>query len=258
MYGWTYMPPTTSTLRISLEHKGLSKVKPGPAEPAEAVRAGGKPRKDRAEELADLKLAAAAAAQGTADLAWVVQVREGDETAARALVERLYPTIMRTVRSHLPRRTHEEDLAQAIYTKVFHKLEQFSGLAPLEHWAARIAINTCLNQLKHEAARPEVRMGDLSEEEEAVIQQLARTAEDPPNERRTAARELLETLLKRLRPDEQRVIRLLYVEEWSTQEISRQTGWSVSLVKVKAFRTRQKMRKLWDTLFRKTDPCPIT
>src|SRR5437762_518433 len=119
MYGWTYMPPATRTLRISLEHKELSTVKPGPAEPARAVRPGGKPRKDRAEELDELNLAAAAAAQGAADLAWVVQVREGDEAAARVLVERLYPTIMRTVRSHLPRRTHEEDLAQAIYTKVF-------------------------------------------------------------------------------------------------------------------------------------------
>jgi RNA polymerase sigma-70 factor (ECF subfamily) len=197
------------------------------------------------------------AKQGAADLLWVARVQNGDEEAARMLVERLYPTIMRTVRSHLPRRTHEEDLAQAVYTKVFHKLDQFSGLAPLEHWAARIAVNTCLNQLKHEAARPEVRMGDLTEEEEAVIQQLARTAEDPPNERRTAARELLDNLLKRLRPDEARVIRLLYVEEWSTEEISHLTGWSVSLVKVKAFRTRQKMRKLWDTLFRKTEVCPI-
>jgi RNA polymerase sigma-70 factor (ECF subfamily) len=88
------------------------------------------------------------------------QVRAGDEDAARVLVERLYPTVLRMVRSHLPRRTQEEDLAQAVFAKVFAKLGQFSGRVPLEHWVARNAINTCLNQLKHELVRPELRMSD--------------------------------------------------------------------------------------------------
>jgi len=59
------------------------------------------------------------------------------------------------------------------------------------------------------------------------------------------ARELLEELLARLLPDERLVITLLHLEERSTEEISRITGWSISRVKVKAFRTRRKMRRLW-------------
>src|SRR5690349_10578155 len=81
------------------------------------------------------------------DTSWLRRVREGDEEAARALVQRLYPTVIKSVRCHLPQHCTEEDLAQAVFTKVFTKLEQFSGAVPLEHWVSRITVNTCLSQL---------------------------------------------------------------------------------------------------------------
>src|ERR1700704_6034742 len=56
------------------------------------------------------------------DLECIGRVQGGDEEAACGLVERLYPTIIRMVRSHLPRRTHEDDLVQAVFAKVFGKL----------------------------------------------------------------------------------------------------------------------------------------
>jgi hypothetical protein len=40
----------------------------------------------------------------------------------------------------------------------------------------------------------------------------------------------------------------LHIEGRGTKEISQLTGWSVSRVKVTAFRARLKMRKLWDAL----------
>ena len=49
---------------------------------------------------------------------------------------------------------------------------------PLEHWVSRIAINTCINQIQAERARPEFREADLSDEEVAVINNLAATSEE--------------------------------------------------------------------------------
>ena len=182
------------------------------------------------------------------DADWVGRVQAGDETAARQLMERLLPTVLKSVRRHLPRRTSEEDLVQTILIKVFTKLDQFSGTVPLEHWVSRIAVNTCLSQIQHEMVRPELRMSDLSEEEEAVIQQRAFTHDALPTDQSHCLHEVMEKILARLTPDERRVITLLHLEERSTKEISRLTGWSVSGVKVKAFRARQKMRQLWQTM----------
>ncbi len=177
----------------------------------------------------------------------VARARQGDEDACRALAERLYPLILKLVRSKLPRRLSEEDLVQEVFLRVFSKLDQFAGLVPLEHWVSRITVNTCINALKHESVRPELRLADLSEEEEAVVQRLALAGEDLPGEKRGAAQELVATMLARLKPDDRWVITLLHIDERSTKEISRTTGWSVSQVKVRAFRARHKMRALWKT-----------
>src|SRR2546423_9508081 len=135
------------------------------------------------------------------DAAELVQaaLRQDDE-AARELVRRLYPLVAKMVRSHRPRRTSEEDLCQMIFIKVFQKLSQFSGKAPLEHWVSRIAVNTCLSQIAAEKIRPELRHADLSEEQEAVVQNLAVSSEELAPDQRLASRQLAEHLLELLKP----------------------------------------------------------
>lgn len=190
---------------------------------------------------------------GQEDKRWLERVQRGDEDAARELVQRLYPTVIKSVRYHLPKRTSEEDLAQAVFLKIFKNLSQYSGLVPLEHWVSRIAVNTCINQLKHEHVRPEWRMSDLSEEQETVVHQLAATNDPLPDDQSAVARELVEELLARMKPAERLVITLLHLEERSVKEVSQMTGWSISLVKVRAFRARNRMRDLWREMFREVE-----
>ncbi|HEV3147856.1 MAG TPA: RNA polymerase sigma factor [Chthoniobacterales bacterium] len=165
-----------------------------------------------------------------------------DDEAARELVRRLYPLVAKLVRAHRPRRTAEEDLCQMIFIKVFQKLSQFSGKVPLEHWVSRIAVNTCLNQIEAEKARPELRYADLSEEEQAVVENLAISARELAPDERLASRQLVEHLLGLLKPVERLAIDLLYLQGRSVEEIRKITGWSVALIKVRAFRARQKMK----------------
>lgn len=46
------------------------------------------------------------------------------------------------------------------------------------------------------------------------------------------------------------MITLLEIEDRSVKEISQLTGWSVPLVKVRAFRARAQMKKILETLTR--------
>ena len=165
-----------------------------------------------------------------------------DDEAARELVRRLYPLVAKLARAHRPRRTDEEDLCQMIFIKVFQKLSQFSGKAPLEHWVSRIAVNTCLNQIEAEKARPELRYADLSEEEQAVVENLAVSSRELAPDERFASRQLVEHLLGLLKPVERLAIDLFYLQGRSVEEIRKITGWSAALIKVRAFRARQKMK----------------
>jgi RNA polymerase sigma-70 factor (ECF subfamily) len=170
-------------------------------------------------------------------------VLQQDDDAAREMVRSLYPLVAKLVRAHRPARSAEEDLCQMIFIKIMQKLPQFSGKAPIEHWVSRIAINTCINQIQAEKARPELREADLSEEQAAVVQNLATTNDELAPDQSFASRQLVEHLMEALKPAERLVIDLLYLQQRSVAEIQEITGWSGALVKVRAFRARQKMKK---------------
>ena len=129
-----------------------------------------------------------------------------------------------------------------IFIKVFQKLNQFSGKVPLEHWVSRIAVNTCLSQIESEKVRPELRHADLSEEEQAVVENLAVSTEELAPDRQFASRQLVEHLLEMLKPAERLVIDLLYLQGRSVEEIHQITGLGVAAIKVRAFRARQRMK----------------
>lgn len=175
--------------------------------------------------------------------ALVAAALRDDDEAARALVRHLYPFVVKLVRSHRPARAAEEDLCQMIFIKMFQKLPQYSGAVPLEHWLSRVAINTCLNAIAAEKARPELRRADLSEEQEAVVDNLAATTEEAGADEKLASRDLVSHLLGTLKPAERLVIDLLHLQQKSIEEIGRLTGWSKPLVKVRAFRARQKLKQ---------------
>jgi RNA polymerase sigma-70 factor (ECF subfamily) len=180
--------------------------------------------------------------------ACVERVRQRDEDAARALFRHLYPLVARLVRSHLPRRTSPEDLVQTVFMKLFANLDRFSGAVPLEHWVSRIAINTCLNQVAAEKARPELRWADLSEEQTEAIEAVTAGPEELEPLHNLAAREIVEKLLDQLAPTDRLVLTLLHLEGRTVAEVRQITGWNVPVIKVRAFRARRKLRKHFEKL----------
>ena len=178
----------------------------------------------------------------------LARVRQRDQVAARQLVEHLYPLVSRIVRSHLPRRVAEEDLTQDIFLKMFTRLEQYQGNVPFPHWVSRIAVTTCIDQLRAQKRRPEFRWADLSENEAEVLSNVMTDERDVLPGDALAARELVQKLLAQLKPDDRLVIQLLDLEQKTIAEISGLTGWNQTLVKVRAFRARRKLQKLFQQL----------
>lgn len=179
------------------------------------------------------------------------RVRRCDQVAARELVDHLYPLVIRIVRSHLPRRVAEEDLAQEVFMKMFTRLEQYQGAVPFPHWVSRIAVTTCIDHLRAQKRRPEFRWADLPENQAEVLDAVMTNENDVAANDALAAHELVHQLLEALKPDDQLVIRLLDLEQKTIAEIADLTGWNQSLIKVRAFRARRKLQKLFVELKKK-------
>ncbi|MFL6542512.1 MAG: RNA polymerase sigma factor [Chthoniobacterales bacterium] len=182
----------------------------------------------------------------------VASALRDDEEAARALVRHLYPLVAKIARAHRPQRTAEEDLCQMIFIKMFQNLGQFSGKVPVEHWVSRIAVNTCRNAIAAERVRPELRRADLTDEQEAVVDSLAATDEEIGPDQQLASRDLVERLLATLKPAERFLVDVMYLQGKSVQEIATMTGWSKALIKVRAFRVRQKLKEHLSRLQKET------
>jgi RNA polymerase sigma factor (sigma-70 family) len=191
-------------------------------------------------------------ADATFDLAGCLErVRADDQAAARQLVEHLYPLVIRIVRSHLPRQVAEEDLAQEVFLKMFTRMAQYQGAMPFPHWVSRIAVTTCIDHLRKQRRRPEFRWADLSENEADALENAMTQPDERSPEEALGARELVHKLLAQLRPDDRMVIQLLDLEQKSVSEIAELTGWSSSLIKVRAFRARRKLKGFFEALERK-------
>lgn len=176
--------------------------------------------------------------------ALLAAVRAGDQRAATELVDFLYPQVIRIVRARLPRRVPEEDLAQEVFLKMFSRLEQYRGDMPFPHWISRIAVTTCIDHLRKQQRRPELRMADLSEDEANMIDVVTRDDSAAHAGEALAARELLGKLMDQLKPEDRMVVQLVDLEQKTLAEAAEITGWNTTLVKVRAFRARRKLRNL--------------
>jgi len=179
------------------------------------------------------------------------RVRGGDQIAARELVDALYPVVIRIVRARRPRRVLEEDLAQDIFLKMFSRLEQYQGQVPFPHWVSRIAVTTCIDQLRAQWRWLELRWADLSENEAAALDAVITSDDSGGAPDALAAHELVHTLLDQLPERDRLVLQLLDLEQKTLIEIRELTGWNLTLIKVRAFRARRKLQKLFETLQKK-------
>jgi RNA polymerase sigma-70 factor (ECF subfamily) len=170
--------------------------------------------------------------------------QEGDEAAAEELIRHLFPIISKIVRTHLPRRDDENDLVQEILMKTFAKLHQYKGDAPITHWVSRLALTTCLDRLRAQKIRPEVRVTDLTPDESEVFDAAWRTGSSPDAGEAIAARDLVDKILSFLSPEERSLILMVDLEGRSLREISDATGWSVSKIKMRLFRVRPRLRQI--------------
>jgi RNA polymerase sigma-70 factor (ECF subfamily) len=181
----------------------------------------------------------------------LARVRDHDEAASRALVERLFPLVSRVVRANLPRRDEPEDLMQEVFLKMFSKLEQFRGEVPFEHWVSRVALTTCLDQLRRQKVRPELRWADLSEEEQFVLESVA-ASEEPSGADAPWALELLNRLLDQLPASDAWLLRRVELEQKTLAEVCAETGWNGGAARVRLFRARHRLQKQFRQLEKKS------
>ncbi|MGI8556046.1 MAG: RNA polymerase sigma factor [Pyrinomonadaceae bacterium] len=180
----------------------------------------------------------------TADCRLIKLVLAGDETAFEEMFEKYKRLVAAIAARYFSRPEQIEEVIQISFARVYFELENFRGEHDfsLVSWLGKITTNICLDILKKQQRKPENLLCELSETEKETL--LADLKSDGKTEENLIERDLAEKLLAHLPTADRALLQMLYAEEMSVKQISEITGWSISKIKVRAFRARKSLRKV--------------
>lgn len=173
----------------------------------------------------------------------IAAVVNGDPASFEPLIQKYSPRVFATARRYARLEREVEDIVQEVWIKAYQKLASFRGDAPFEHWLMRMAVRTCYDFLRSHQRNRESAFSEISDEEDNWLERFA-TAPETASETSDAAKQLVQRILDQMSPAGKLIITLLEIEDRSVKEIADLTGWSVPLVKVRAFRARAEMKKI--------------
>ncbi|HVE13311.1 MAG TPA: RNA polymerase sigma factor, partial [Elusimicrobiota bacterium] len=157
--------------------------------------------------------------------------RVGDGAAYGRIVRRHQGEIARRMWRFTRDPAAHADLVQEVFVNAYRSLESYRELAPFAHWLHKVAVRTGYAFWKAKAREPVL----LDDE---ALGRLAEPATDAAE-----AADVVHRALATLPPRDRLVLTLMYLEGRSQAEIAELAGWSVTMVKVQAWRARGKLKR---------------
>jgi RNA polymerase sigma-70 factor (ECF subfamily) len=175
------------------------------------------------------------------------RVRAGDARAAEELIEHYVPAIRRTLRaqlrdSQMRRLLDSQDICQSVLASFF--VRAALGRYELETPEHLLTLLTSMahHKLTNQVRRYRAKRRDQTRNEATPVEEWAVAAPDPSPSRQVASKELLEEALRRLSPEERRLLQLRQ-EGRSWAEIAQEVGGSSEALRKQLERAVERVAK---------------
>jgi RNA polymerase sigma-70 factor (ECF subfamily) len=174
------------------------------------------------------------------------RVLGGDVNAFEGLVNRYRSRVFGIIMKHVPAES-AEDVAQESFLEAYRSLGSFSGRSSFGHWLSRIATRCCYHFWRERRGSPTVSVSSLSDNTEEWMDRVLSAGSQESFLMEAAKQEAAEVLthaLGKLSAADRMVLALVHLDGYSVQEAADLLGWSTVAVKVRAHRSRRKLRKI--------------
>lgn len=190
--------------------------------------------------------APSAGAASDPDVALMLRVQAGDESAFRALFEKFSPRILPYVRRMVGSEARAEEVTQDVFVQVFRFRQRYRPESKLSTWIYTIATNHCLNELRRPERRLRVdlwnrRDGDEGPEEPSLPDRDMPTPEEGASSRELSR--LLDKSVADLPPKQRAALLLSRVDGLAYKDVGTMIGCSEGAVKALLFRATQTLKK---------------
>jgi RNA polymerase sigma-70 factor (ECF subfamily) len=134
-----------------------------------------------------------------------------------------------------------EDNLQTVLCKAYASIHRFEGRSRISTWLVSIAVHQALMKIRENRPDPLVLALQKSESVEST---LAEVGDGRPNpERRYIAKELVAKAFAGLPPSLVDLFIRNKSEGWTQRELAREAGITISSLKSRIFRVRERMQK---------------
>lgn len=166
----------------------------------------------------------------------ICRILEGDVQSFSSLVNKYYSRIYSFLYKMNISREDAEDLAQEVFIKVYNNLYKYDDRWNFSTWIFRVAINT----LKDFRKRKGIKTEELTESHAAIESQSPEAYME-----NRAQHEMIAKMFNALNEETRTMMVLRYFHGFSLKEIGEICKTSPDAVKMKIFRGRSKLSKLY-------------
>nr|WP_198999612.1 sigma-70 family RNA polymerase sigma factor [Flavobacterium sp. ASV13] len=170
------------------------------------------------------------------DQHYIDKVLQGETNAFAVLVNRYKDMIFTLALKMLKNREEAEEVAQDTFIKIFNSLSKFKGDSKFSTWIYKIAYNTCLDRLKkNKKEEQNISIDEFSSHLIKTMDNALSALEDKER------KQTIQNCLNLLPSEENFLLTLFYFEDQNLEEIGKIMNINANNVKVKLFRSRQKL-----------------
>lgn len=171
----------------------------------------------------------------------IMRAQKGDNSAYSELLERYRDAIYFMLLKKVNNPIDAEDLTIEAFGKAFNNIHSYNSQYAFSTWLYRIAKNNCVDYIRRKK-NSTYSLDPIGFEEGGQLpdQELKSTILDP-EERfiKEEKAEMLQKVIRQLKPRYSMLIRLRYYQELNYEEISRELDIPLGTVKAQLFRSRK-------------------
>ena len=173
------------------------------------------------------------------DQHYIDEIIGGNSNAFAIIVDRYKNLIFSLALKMVKNREEAEEVAQDTFVKVFNSLEKFKGESKFSTWIYKVAYNTCLDRIKkNKKDEGTITIDDFSEH---LVKTMENALSKMVDEERKKS---IQDCLNLLPSEEGFLLTLFYFEDQSLEEIAKIMNITANNVKVKLYRSRQKLASI--------------
>jgi RNA polymerase sigma-70 factor (ECF subfamily) len=170
----------------------------------------------------------------------LAHARELDEKALAAIHDEFYPTVYRYVRYRLEDEQLVEDIAAEVFLRFLDALKRKGGeIRDVRAWLIGTATNLINDHLRRKYRRPTENLEDF---------EFLAGLDAPEHEAESSdVRRQVSDAMRKLTTEQQQVISMRFVLEYSVEETARMMRKTAGAVKVLQFRALASLRRLLES-----------